>query len=596
MNTDIVRKLERLLSKREQRHAFLLLAMMVVGAVLEMVGVGAIPAFVALLSDPSRITRYALPREMMSALGADTNTKLALTAAVILLLYFFVKNLFIGSLSFLQARYVSNRQVRLASQLFNAYMHSEYTMHLQRNSAELLRNATNEAMEVVGSVLMPCLSLAMEFLTVGAIVTLLFIAEPFISLVAFVLLGGATALFIRVVRSRLIRYGHETQLYRMKMLQTVSEGLGSLKITRVLGREPHFLQAFRLDSDRFAQANRFRVLMSDLPRLYLEMAAMLGLLAVAAILLAEHRPLGAIIPALSLLAVAVVRLIPSFNRISAAFTQLRYGRFSLEAVYADLVNSNTNADVRHRDTTTIPFVEAIRLRDVSFTYPNAAAPAVRNVNLDIRRGNAVGIVGATGSGKTTLVDIVLGLLRPSSGKVLIDDRDVTQDVRAWQKHIGYVPQDIYLMDESIRNNVAFGIAADEIDDAAVQRAIDAAQLTTFIHSLPDGVNTVVGERGVRLSGGQRQRIGIARALYHDPDVLVFDEATSSLDNETERFVMQAVDHLRGARTIILIAHRMSTVRACDELFLLNEGRLVASGSFESLLKSSGRFQSLVGVE
>jgi ATP-binding cassette subfamily C protein len=570
--------------------------MMLVGAVLEMVGVGAIPAFVALLSDPSRITRFAVASKVMTALGADTNTKLALTAAVILLFYFLLKNLFIGTLTFLQARYVSNRQVRLASRLFNAYMHSDYTMHLQRNSAELLRNATNEAMDVIGAVLIPCLTLAMEFLTVGAIVTLLFVAEPFISLVAFVLLGGATALFVRVVRTRLIRYGQETQFYRMKMLQSVSEGLGSVKITRVLGRERHFLHAFHLDSDRFAQANRFRVLMSELPRLYLEMAAMLGLLAVAAILIAQQRSLGAIIPALSLLAVAVVRLIPSFNRISSSFTTLRFGRFSLDAVYSDLVELKTDEGTQHKVGSQRPFVEAIRLRDVSFIYPKAASPAVRNVTLDIRRGNAVGIVGATGSGKTTLVDIILGLLRPSSGQVLIDEWDVSEDVRAWQRHIGYVPQDVYLMDDSIRRNIAFGIAQETIDDTALRRAIDAAQLTDFIESLPEGVNTVVGERGVRLSGGQRQRIGIARALYHDPDVLVFDEATSSLDNETERFVMQAVDYLRGTRTIILIAHRMSTVRACDELFLLNEGHLVASGSFESLLKSSGRFQSLVGAE
>lgn len=593
IRSNTVRKMRELLSPREQWQAVALLGMMLLGAMLEMVGVGAIPAFVAVLSDPSRVNRYALSRRLMSYLPAHTQTQLALGGAVALLLIYLIKNSYLTTVAFLQSRYVTNRQIKIASRLFRSYLSCSYTVHLQRNSAEVLRNATNEAMEVVGAVLLPLLTVAMEVFTIAAILALLLVAEPVISLVAFVVLGGATFLFVRLIRGRLLHFGEQIQTYRMKMLQTVTEGLGSLKVARVLGRERHFAEAFAWQADRFGEASRFRQVMLDLPRLYLETAAMFGLVVVASILLAEKRTAQTIIPILSLLAVAVVRMIPSFNRINAGLTALRYGRFSLDAVFADL---NLPAEI---DTAIqverLPFHNSVRVENLGFTYPGAARASLRGVNLEIRRGTAVGIVGETGSGKTTLVDLLLGVLKPTSGRILIDNRDLSEHTRAWQRQLGYVPQDIYLMDDTIRHNVAFGLGEEEINDEAVHRAINAAQLTSFVDSLPAGLNTIVGDRGVRLSGGQRQRIGIARALYHDPEVLVFDEATSSLDNETERFVMQAVDELRHTRTVILIAHRMSTVRNCDELILLGDGAVLASGPFETLLAQNDRFKTLVGV-
>lgn len=595
MSLTIVRRIRQLLSPREQWQAVALLGMMLFGAILEMLGVGAIPAFVALLSNPGRFDRYAITRTMMSHLPPHTQTELALGGAIALLMIYVIKNSYLATLAFLQARYVANRQVKIASRLVKAYLHCAYTVHLQRNSAEVLRNATNEAMEVVGAVLLPLLTLAMELLTVAAILMLLLFAEPIISLVAFVLLGGATYLFVRLIRGRLIRYGQEIQLYRAKMLQTVTEGLGSIKMVRVLGREQHFVETFATQADRFGDANRFRQVMLDLPRLYLETAAMFGLVVVAGILLAQERSAQTIVPILSLLAVAVVRMIPSFNRINAGLTSLRYGKYSLDAVYADLTQLPCEVE-EVNGPKRLPFHDAIRIRNLSFTYPEAASPSLRDVNIEIPRGSVVGVVGSTGSGKTTLVDLLLGLLKPSSGDILIDDLSLANHTRAWQRQIGYVPQDIYLMDDTIRRNVAFGISNQEIDEGAVARAIEASQLAAFVDSLPMGLDTVVGERGVRLSGGQRQRIGIARALYHEPSVIVFDEATSSLDPETERYVMQAVEQLRRTRTIVLVAHRMSTVRNCDKLFLLNEGRVLASGPFESLLAENARFKALVGAD
>jgi ATP-binding cassette subfamily C protein len=438
--------------------------------------------------------------------------------------------------------------------------------------------------------------MALEVLTITAILGLLVMIEPLISLATFLLLGGATTAFIRVVRRRLVYFGQEIQQFRMKMIQTVNEGLGGIKLTKVLGREAHFGRAFAEQSARYAESARFRQIMSDLPRLYLETAAIIGLLGVAALLVAERRSVQSIIPTLSLLAVAVVRMIPSFNRITASMTTIRYGRFSLDVVFADL-----RALKAERDTPdfpiapTVEFRRSLELHHLTYQYPGSAAPSIFDVSATIPRGSAVAFVGATGAGKTTLVDLILGLLEPTEGQVLVDGQDVLTNLRGWQRRVGYVPQDTFLVDDTIRRNIAFGLSEHDIDEGALWGAAEAAQLSDFVRALPGGMNTVVGERGVRLSGGQRQRIGIARALYNSPDVMVFDEATSSLDNETEHFVMQAIEKLRGDRTIITIAHRLSTVRYCDRLFLLHNGKLTAEGSYDELLGDSVAFRRLAGA-
>jgi len=375
------------------------------------------------------------------------------------------------------------------------------------------------------------------------------------------------------------------------MMKTVNEGLGGAKITKVLGREEHFLRAFSENADRYAEASQFRQLMLDVPRIYLETAAITGLLAVAAMLVLREHNTRSIIPTLTLLAVAIVRMTPSFNRITTSLASIRYGRFALEAVHADLMHF-TVASTASSNGTRCVFERAITLDDVSYRYPGAARDSLSDVSLEIPRGSVVGFVGPTGAGKTTIVDVILGLLQPTRGQLLVDGRDAQSQIKEWQNQIGYVPQDVYLMDDTIRHNIAYGLTGDDIDESAIARAVRAAQLEEFVATLPSGLETMVGERGVRLSGGQRQRIGIARALYKNPSVLLLDEATSSLDNETEAAVMGAVEALRGSRTIIIVAHRMSTVRACDRLFVLRNGELVGSGSYESLLDSSQEFRRL----
>lgn len=546
-----------------------LFGLMLGGTLLELIGVGAIPAFVALLSDPQGFERFPQVGQFLARLGATTPERLVTGGAGALFVLFAVKNVYLAAQSWATARYAFNRQIGIARRLLRCYLYSSYTFHMQRNSAELLRNSNSDSMAVVGSGLMPLLMLTKETLTVTAILLLLLWVEPITSAVAFGILGGATVLFLRLMRRKTVNLGQKMHTAQKEMIQAVNEGLGGIKVTRVLGREQDFFDAFAAASDRYAHAARIRQVLSETPRLFLETAGIAGILGVAALLTWQGRPVAALIPTLALLAVAVVRMIPSFNAIMASLTSIRYGRFAVDAVYQDLISPEPPPSHDYD----MVFQEAIRLEGVSYQYPNAPEPSLRDLSFTIRRGEAVGFVGPTGAGKTTLIDVILGLLAPTEGRLTVDGHDVAGRERSWQRQIGYVPQEIYLTDDTIRRNVAFGVAPENIDDGAVRRAVAAAQAQEFVDRLPAGLETIVGERGVRLSGGQRQRIGIARALYHDPPVLVLDEATSALDHETESAVMEAVETLHGSRTILIIAHRLSTVEACDRVVSLRDGEV-----------------------
>lgn len=571
-----IHKLRYLMTPREQRRASLLLMLMMGGAVLEVVGVGAIPAFLALLNRPELAAKYGVVGKLIGHGVSGGAARSLILASTVLLAIFLLKNLYLAWTSLVQVAFVKRLQTRLAFRLLRAYLYGPYELHLTRNPAELLRNANTEALEVVGSVLMPTLQLVMEALTITGLLLMLVIVEPYVSVVALVLLGGANWIFLRSMRARMLLNGQQGHYYRGKMVQTVNEGLHSIKVTRVMGREHYFLEKFRRLTEGYSNAEGFRKLMQEYPRLLLETGAVLGIFLITVLLLLQGRPPDMVIPALSLLGVAAVRLIPSFNRSTSAIAALRYGRFALDALYADLSTIEPVAMEPAVQGSWSGLAREIQLDHVSYSYPQSPDSAITDVSLTIRRGTAVAFVGPTGSGKTTLVDLILGLLAPSAGAIRIDGIDLATSRRGWQNAIGYVPQDVYLTDDTIRRNVALGYDDADIDEKAVSGALDAAQLSTFVSTLPNGAETIVGERGVRLSGGQRQRIGIARALYHNPEVLVLDEATSALDYETERFIVEAVQRLRGERTIIMITHRISTLSGCDEIFVLRDGRIVES--------------------
>jgi len=574
---NMVTKLTALMSARQRTQLVLLFLGMLAGAVMEMAGIGAIPAFAALVGSPERVLNNRYVLKYLGDLHGVPQPKLLLYAASALLVLFILKNTYLFLLLLAQSRFTQRFQSRLAVRVLRAYLYAPYYLHLQRNPSELLRNANSEALEIIASVVMPGMVLTMELLTVAAILSLLFLAEPAVSVFACALLGGTALVFMKTIRSRLSRYGEQIQFFRGKMVQSVHESLSSVKMTKVLGREDHFLKTFAAHTDGYSEANRFRQIATEAPRLILEITAIAGLLGVAAALTLAGKPAVTVTVTLALLSIALVRTIPSVNRITSSVATLRYGHYALDAIDRDLTELEMPAHEARADHESLSFRHSIRFDDVSYTYPGATTPSLAHISLQIERGSSVAIIGPTGAGKTTLVDLLLGLLDPSEGRILIDETELAEVIGAWQRSIGYVPQDIYLTDDSIRSNIALGISEAEIDAAAVDRALSAAQLDDFVRSLPSGLDTLVGERGVRLSGGQRQRIGIARALYHNPSVLIFDEATSSLDTATEELVIEAVDALRGSRTIIVIAHRLSTIRNCDYVFSLRGGTLSSAG-------------------
>ncbi len=582
------RKLRRLFDRREKMRALLLFFAMVLGALLEMAGVGAIPAFVATLTNPDMLRDHPIGSSILGWFGAETDAEITVLAGAVLAVVFVSKAAYLTALAWTTNRLVFGWQVSMAGRLLGHYLRQPYAFHLRRNSSELLHNTNNDAMGVVSGVVLPSLKIGMEVLTLTAIFALLLWVEPVTSLAALGILGGTSYVFARVVRTRVIRLGKEERIQREEMIRAVNEGLGGVKMTKVLGRESHFLGRFNEAARAFAEVGMIRSVLADLPRLVLEVVAVLGLLAVAAYFLASGGETETLVPVLALLAVSVARMIPAFNRIVHGLNMTRWGKASLDAVYADLIESGGEEG---SSDAVPPLSEQICLDDVTFTYEGTEAPVLRHIDLEIARGEAVGLVGPTGSGKTTLVDLVLGLLVPTRGRVLVDGEDLTGRETGWRRQVGYIPQDIFLADVSIRENVAFGVRRDDIDDDAVWLALERAQLAEFVRSLPKRLDTAVGERGVRVSGGQRQRIGIARALYDEPEVLVMDEATSALDHETEQVVMAAIERLKGGRTLILIAHRLSTVESCDRVVLIRDGSLVAQGPPSEILpltSSSGR--------
>lgn len=577
-----------------------LLVMMVINAVLEMVGVGAIPLFVMVLNNPETLFEHETAGAILAGLGMETTRDLLIGGSVFLMAVFLIKNLFFAFLIWVKNRIIHNQQVVLGNRLFRAYMKAPYTFFLNRNSAELLRNVNGETKLVISWVMIPLTKIIMQSMVLVMIVGLLLAVEPLVSVIAFAVLGGLSGLFIRFTSKKNKAYGKEEQDHRRRKNKTVLQGISGIKDVKVLGRENSFLEQYNFSAVRSAIALRYKKVVSELPKPFLETVAIAGILLIALMLWWQGRAVASIVPLLALFGTATVRLLPVFKEIVASYTMIRYSIFAVDPVYEDLKLLEKPAQKQFRiekkhDRSPYPFEKAIRFRDVHYTYPNADTQAVRGITLDIPKNSSLAFVGSSGAGKTTMVDILLGLLEPQQGQVLADGQDIFEDPHRWQKNVGYIPQFIYLSDDTITNNICFGLPAGRIDETRLWEAIHAAQLEELISELPKGLDTIVGERGVRLSGGQRQRIGIARALYQNPKVLIMDEATSALDNVTERYVIEAIERLKGERTVIMIAHRLTTVKNCDILYMMKAGEIVDSGTYQDLITRSGEFQKMASV-
>lgn len=552
-----------------------LFGLMLVGMILETLGVGLVVPVIALILQADTFALQPWIAAHLGVVASMSQRELIVVAMLSLVGAYLLKNAFLAFLIGKQTYFAYDVQEKLSQRLFTIYLRQPYTFHLQRNSAELVRNITGEVGILTG-VLSSGLLMSTELLVTVGVAGLLLLVEPVGAILTMLVFCGSAWIFNRITKDRITRWGVERQIHDGLRLQHLQQGLGGAKDVKLFGRESEFLAQFQTHNTKSIRVWRLQATLQSYPRLMFEMLAVCGLAVLVLSMLAQQRDLASIVPTLGLFAAAAFRLMPSVNRILTAVQNLRYTLPVVGSLYRE--SQLPVPDLKTASATSrSPFSNGLTITDLVYQYPGAARAALDGVSINIKRGESVGLIGASGSGKSTLVDVILGLLQPDSGAVKVDGENVQQSLRNWQDQIGYVPQSIYLTDDTLRRNVAFGLRDDEIDELAVMRAIKYAQLDVFIGDLPDGLDTIVGERGVRLSGGQRQRIGIARALYHDPAIVVLDEATSALDTTTESSVMQAVSALHGRKTIIIVAHRLSTVEKCDRLIRLEGGRVIAEG-------------------
>ncbi len=574
-------KLWHMLALEQRRSAILLLVLMLVGMLLETLGIGLIIPALGVMAEGDLATRYPVLVPWLNALGNPRHDQLIIAGMSVLVGVYVIRTLFLGFLAWWQARFAFELQASISQRLFIGYLRQPYTFHLQRNSAQLINNVVTETNQFTHSGLIAGMTLLTEILVLIGISALLLVVEPLGAILVVSTLGLAGWGFNRLTHAHILRWGEMRQHHEALRIQHLQQGLGGAKDVKLLGRESDFLAQCRLHNSGIARVGQRQTALQALPRLWLELLAVIGLAALVLVMLKQGKPSEALLPTLGLFAAAAFRLMPSVSRALGAMQSVRYTLPVIDTLYSELCLLDT-AKLPQRGEPLL-FKNALTINKVSFRYPDAEAKTLQNISLAIPHGASVGFIGGSGAGKSTLVDIILGLLTPESGVVHVDGIDIQTQLRDWQDKIGYVPQSIFLTDDSLRRNVAFGLPNDQIDEAAVWRALRAAQLEQFVRDLPEGIDSLVGERGIRLSGGQRQRIGIARALYHDPSVLVLDEATSSLDTDTERGIINAVRALQGEKTIIIVAHRLSTVEHCNHLFRLERGQVVEEGETAIML-------------
>lgn len=590
-------KLYQLLDRHDRRRASLLLLLMLVTAVSEVLGVASVMPFIAVLSDPGLLesNRYLAMAYQMSGVDDRQTFLFVLGTAFLFLLLASLSLQGLGGWA--QLRFSHHRTVQLSKRLVGSYLRQPYEWFLNKHSADLATAILNEVDTVVNNALVPAMQVIAQTLVTVCLVLLLVAADPVLAMSTAVVLGGGFGTIAATFRSRLRVVAAARYEQNRARFHAVQEAFGGIKEVKIGGLEADMLERFVIPSRSRAGHQIEAGLVSLIPPLLMQALLFGGLMLVLLYLTRAHSSLQSALPVIALYALAGYRLMPAINKIFSEYTKLRANETAIDSLANDLATlegsvAQTQA-LSIRDAA-LGLREELRISDVQYAYPLADRPALNSVTIRIPAFHSVGLVGSTGSGKSTLVDVIMGLLPPQSGHIMADGQSIDGAlVRRWQRSLGYVPQQIYLSDDTIAANIAFGVPANRIDSAAVENAARVASLHDFIiQDLPEGYHTRVGERGVRLSGGQRQRIGIARALYHDPDVLILDEATSALDNLTEQAVMEAVQALSRRKTIIMIAHRLSTVRDCDCIYMLDHGEVVASGTFAELVAGNARFREL----
>jgi ABC-type multidrug transport system fused ATPase/permease subunit len=580
LDFETIRKAWAVYPKQSKRRVPFVMLLGILGTAVEAFGIGLVIPVMTTMSKASPGNSGSVLQPLFNFFDIQSVGTMVGVAVLSIVVAFMVKNAYQLFYSWYVSKFSNFSSQQLSSMLFRSFLRRPYTFHLQRNSSELLNTVQQEVGMTLG-IVTSTTGLLKEILLGGSVAVLMFITEPVAAASTLVILIFGSILYTKVTKPRIAYFGQLRQRIQAPLMRYLLQGFGGVKDIQVLGRSEDFASQYEKQNVVVQDAGLRYSLVRQIGPMWTELLAMSGLTVVVWVMVWQGRAPDRIIPLLGLFVIATWRFVPSINNVISLVNGLSYSKPAVESLYNEFEYIKKQNEIVK---TQAVFTDKIEMRNLTFSYANTLAPSLRDVNIVVHKGETVGFIGPSGAGKSTLVDVILGLLPPSSGELLVDGINMHEHNIEWQSTIGYVAQAIYLTDDTIRRNVAFGIAENKIDDVALERALKSAQLWEFVQGLPDKTHSIVGERGIRVSGGQRQRIGIARALYHEPQVLVLDEATSSLDIETETEVMSAIRALQGFKTILIVAHRLSTVQHCDRVYKIEDATIVGEGTLEELTK------------
>ncbi len=592
----VVKQLFALLSKEQLKQLYILQTLVIIMAFTELLGIASIAPFMALVGDISILESEGALAKLYQMSGINSPTDF--------LFYFGVTVLFMLALATVVSMFTTWRLAtfgtrigtEIADRLYAFYMQQDWQFHASGSSAQLTKQVTTESARISNGIVQPLMQMNAKVVLAIIISVSIIAYNPMIALLGLAIFSLAYLILYRLVRQTLVSNGQKLSTVATDRFRLMNEGFGGIKDVLLLDRSHDFVERFHQSGKVFAQAQGANIALSQVPRYFIELVAFGTMIFLVLVLMKLYSGnLGEVLPILAVYALASFKLLPALQQIYASVSNIKGNTAAFEAVKNDLQQSfnHENAIEAKADTASLDLEKLIMLQDVKFSYPNKSILAVDGVSLTIPVNSVIGIVGSSGSGKTTLIDILLGLLIPTSGSICVDQTPINaSNKRAWQNLLGFVPQSIFLSEGSIAENIAFGLPAQDIDITQVHKVVNLAHLTELVTELPDGLHTKVGERGVQLSGGQRQRIGIARALYHKAEVLLFDEATSALDGITEKVVMEAIHEFSGKKTIIMIAHRLKTVQKCDLIYFMDRGKIIDQGTYQQLIQNNAKFREM----
>jgi len=590
-----IKELFSLLTPAQRKRFYLLQLLVILMAVFEIIGVASMAPFMALIGDMSLVKGDGLLANAYMTSGLQSPESFVFGLGVIVLVFLSLSTLISMFTIWRLSLFATRAGTEIADRLYQHYMRQDWLFHANGSTSQFTKQIANESQRVTSLILQPLMQMNARIVLALAMSIAVFIYNPQVAVVGLVVFFVAYWGLYRGVRKKLQVNGKVISEMLSERYRLMNEGFGGIKDILILGRDESFIDRFHRSGERLASSAGTNVALSQTPRYFMELVSFGSIIALVLFLFKFYDgDIGSILPVLSVYALAGLKLLPAYQNIYISIAQIKGNLSALESIREDLKSASYYESApKVRKISDIALRQTLELKDICFTYPSKNTPTLNKLSLKIKVNSVVGVVGASGSGKSTAIDVLLGLIKPNSGQLLIDGEEVVgAKVHAWQSLIGFVPQAIYLSEGSIAENVAFGLSKARVENEKVRQAIKMAHLNEFVETLPKGIETAVGERGVQLSGGQRQRIGIARALYHNPSVLVFDEATSALDGITEKIIMDTIHDFYGTKTIIMIAHRLKTVKSCDEIFLIEDGQVVERGGYEKLYLHNPIFRKM----